>query len=826
MSHGFSQEYREMLAEALRESSGSDTGSEESGRPLKRHGGRRRRSDERETDNDKRARIATASESVVEVSDGSSVSPQPLQPETTGTEVISVDSEEDEYSEFDEDFEDVDLGGTAPELDRASLAEEITVSVSRPTKQTRKQNLVSADERMFRKTLHMLYLFTMVAHGVVRNAWCSSPEVLRVLRGQVPGKLLAEVDAFHEQQQRADVTSAAKSRRLLDVLRHLMQYWYRSWTIEPRHRGLYKKTWEEIAKLWEQPAVQGENVTKARFVKRMEQRRGSRDLAAQGFVALLRALDINCRLVFSLQPPDFTNLAVLAPATPSDGSSKEASPAPKPSPRRRKAASQHERLLSALRVNRPVYTNFRPQPQDDAQYPVFWCEVWDSASKRFTSVDPIVQRYIENVGTRSKFEWPNNTTYVLAYDRLGGVRDVTRRYSVHFNAKTRKKRITRDPRGQDWYDKLLRGANSRRRLASNKIDQYEQVEFEQRSLKEGMPNSIQDFVNHPVYVLEEQLKTNEVLKPKISCGTIRKKTKAGKAGELVPVYRRSNVVTVRSAKAWYLRGRVLKIGEQPLKVREQRKQRPDDDDDDDVRLYGEHQTEKYVPPRVVDKKIPRNSYGNIDVYQPWMLPEGTVHIPEKQAEKAAKLLGIEYAPAAVGFDFGSGSRGRGASVSVRIAGVVVLAEHKEAVDVVCEYLREEEEEAARKRREAAALRVWAVVLAKLRISKRLDREHGLVEDSGEDVPSESEHEPVADDDQDAAGGFVPQGPNTGELDSGGFDSGGFESGGFEPGGFLPQDTPAQPVSQDAPTSDSGPESDADAAAAYSDSEGYEFEYSD
>ncbi|KAG7903083.1 hypothetical protein KL935_000615 [Ogataea polymorpha] len=813
MSHGFSHEYREMLAEALRESSGSDTGSEGSGRPLKRRRGRRCHSNEHDSGNDKRAKIETANDSVVEIQHGSSASPQPPQPEPAGTEVISVDSEEDDYSEFDEDFEDVDLSGTAPDLNRESLSEEITVSVSRPTKPTRKQNVVSADERMFRKTLHMLYLFVMVAHGVVRNTWCSSPEVLRVLRGQVPGKLLAEVDEFHEQQQRADVTSAAKSRRLLDLLRHLMQYWYRSWTLEPRHRGLYKKTWEEIAKLWEQPAMQGENVTKARFIRRMEQRRGSRDLAAQGFVALLRALDINCRLVFSLQPPDFTNLAVLAPSTPSSGPSKETSPAPKSSPRRRKTASQHERLLSALRVNRPVYTNFRPEAQDDVQYPVFWCEVWDSASKRFTSIDPIVQRYIENVGTRSKFEWPNNTTYVLAYDRLGGVRDVTRRYSVHFNAKTRKKRITRDPHGQDWYDKLLRGANSRRRLASNKIDQYEQVEFEQRSLKEGMPNSIQDFVNHPVYVLEEQLKANEVLKPKISCGTIRKKTKAGKEGELVPVYRRSNVVTVRSAKAWFLRGRVLKIGEQPLKVREQRKQRPDDDDDD-VRLYGEHQTERYVPPPVVDGRIPRNSYGNIDLYQPWMLPEGTVHIPEKQAEKAAKLLEIEYAPAAVGFDFGSGSKGRGASVSVRIAGVVVLAEHKEAVETVCEYLREEEEEAARKRREAAALRVWAVVLAKLRISRRLDREHGLVEDSdddsGDDVPSVSRHELLSEDDQDTAGGFVPEESIFQQVDS---------------GGFLPQDTVAPPVSQDSSTSNSGAESDGDAAA-YSDSEGYEFEYSD
>ncbi|KAH3665732.1 hypothetical protein OGAPHI_003920 [Ogataea philodendri] len=864
MSYGVPKEYREMLAEALEESSGSER-SHSSERPLKRRDRRRRRSRDVEVVEGNSLRVSSppsgaTSHAPIELSDtdNRTSSPQSASRPVSGNEVISIDSDDsndDDYSGLgSDDFEDVDLSGAALDYQQAEeLSGEITVTVSRPTKRKeRKTNLVSSDERMFRRTMHLMYLFAMVGHGVVRNSWCSDATVLKAVRARVPSKLMRQVDQHHEEQLNSETTAAAKSRRLLDLLRHLMNYWNRAWSVDAKNRGLYRKSWEEIAKFWNHPPSPGESLTKARFLKRLEGCRGTRDLQAQGFVALLRSLDINCRLVFSLQPPDFTNLAVLSRR---EQTAPEKTPSPAATPRKRKAPSQHERLLSALRVNRPAYANFRPEQQEEVQYPVFWVEVWDSASKRFISIDPAVQRYIEVVGARSKFYWPNNTSYVLAFDRLGGVRDVTRRYCENYNAKIRKKRITRDPKGQEWYDKLLQGANSKVRSEPNKIDRFEQLEFEERSLKEGMPNSLQDFVNHPVYVLESQLKFNEVLKPKISCGTVRKKTKAGQAGDLIPVYRRSNVVTVRSAKAWFLLGRVLKVGEQALKVKDQRKQRHDEDnyeagdDEEEVRLYGEYQTEKYVAPPIVDGKIPRNAYGNIDIYQPWMVPDGAVHVADKRAERAARLLEVDYAPAAVGFDFGSGGRGRGASVSVKIVGAVVLEEHREAVQLVCEYLQQQEEDAARRRREAGALRVWALVLAKLRITRRLDQEHGLVDEEEEEEEEK----------QEAAGGFIfgeaqynqkepseePGGFETGgfEVDAGGFepqeaDSGGFMSepvdhGGFEPestesGGFVlepinPSPRPPPPASSET----SSPASDADAAFDPSEnSEGYDFEYSE
>ena len=46
-----------------------------------------------------------------------------------------------------------------------------------------------------------------------------------------------------------------------------------------------------------------------------------------------------------------------------------------------------------------------------------------------------------------------------------------------------------------------------------------------------------------------------------------------------------------------------------------------------LEVYGHWQTEIYQPPPAVDGKVPRNEYGNVELFKEWMLPKGTVHIP-------------------------------------------------------------------------------------------------------------------------------------------------------------------------------------------------------
>lgn len=92
---------------------------------------------------------------------------------------------------------------------------------------------------------------------------------------------------------------------------------------------------------------------------------------------------------------------------------------------------------------------------------------------------------------------------------------------------------------------------------------------------------------------------------------------------------------VRSSMQWYRLGREIKTGEQPLKhvIARKRKRREglgqdsDEDGDGETSLYAIFQTEVYIPPAIVDGMVPKNSFGNIDVYVPSMVPQGGIHVP-------------------------------------------------------------------------------------------------------------------------------------------------------------------------------------------------------
>ncbi|KAK5054914.1 hypothetical protein LTR16_010690, partial [Cryomyces antarcticus] len=154
---------------------------------------------------------------------------------------------------------------------------------------------------------------------------------------------------------------------------------------------------------------------------------------------------------------------------------------------------------------------------------------------------------------------------------------------------------------------------------------------------------------HPHYALERHLKQNEVIHPKREVG----KVNAGKtsSNKLEPVYRRRDVHVLKSAEKWYRFGREVRPGEQPLKRvqprnrRDQSSEDPADEDGEGVGLYAYFQTELYVPPPVVRGQVPRNAYGNLDVYVPSMVPNGGVHIRSADAAKAARVVGIDYADA-------------------------------------------------------------------------------------------------------------------------------------------------------------------------------------
>lgn len=713
------------------------------------------------------------------VDDESCLNPKQTKEKNNDSQTFLEESEEDE--EFDSDeFEDVDLDGTSFRGD-VDDDKEINITIKQHRDKKRKSErsaVVSREERVFRRTLHLLHLFIMVGHGVARNVWLSEPQLLLRLQKQIPLKLKNELQQYVQHRKKTTVTAQSKTRKLLDLLRHLMEYWQNIWTIDSRAPVLYKKTWNELKYSKTINHMNKQKMTKRKFTDALLSHVGSRDIAAQGFVALLRSINLPARLVFSVQPPDFTNMKKCHEEDAVDmGSHKTVKPST--TSKNKSQKKPDDNLLSILRskksyINKAIKTQAQKESEFSEKFgawPVFWVEVWDKDSKKYITIDPIVKKTIEVINWKSKLEPPmncvrNNAWYVVGYDRVGGIRDITRRYAKEYNAKVRKKRITREPKWEKWWEALLKGACSKKRLKDNRVDKFEEIEFEELALKEGMPSNVGDFKGHPLYVLEDDLKFNEILMPKISCGGLSNKAKSKKASEgFIPVYKRSNVHIVRSPRGWFMRGRVLKVGERPLKVREKNhvkkkgKRKTEDDfqlsdndndandDEDDARLYAEFQTELYKPPPVVNGIIPKNAFKNIDIYEPWMIPAGCVHIRNPYAEKAAKMMSIEYAPAVVGFDF-KGSR---RDASAKIEGIVTFAEFKDAVELLCVGLKEMENEEAMMRRDLISLRAWKILLAKLKISKRLAHEHGEITEESENDDEDLESEDL---EEFESGGFI------------------------------------------------------------------------
>lgn len=430
---------------------------------------------------------------------------------------------------------------------------------------------------------------------------------------------------------------------------------------------------------------------------------------------------------------------------------------PVPSPRRRLGqpsfATEHGPRPASTQAQQ------RHKPIIESKYPVYWIEAFDVAANQWTSVDPLVTL---EVAKPSKLEPPasdpeNSMSYVIAFEDDGTARDVTGRYARAYYAKTRRKRVEITKNGDRWFKRAMKPF--RRRLGDIlDRDQIEEAQINKRVADQPMPTNIQDFRDHPLYALERHLRRNEVIHPKRPCGTVS----AGKTAnnELESIYRRQDVQIVHSADKWYRYGREIRAGEQPLKHASPRKGiqerfAPENEEGEDkelslagVPLYAAFQTDLYIPPPVFNGKIPRNAFGNLDIYVPSMIPAGGIHLWSPDAAKAARLLAVDYADAVVGFQF-KGRRG-----TAVIQGVVVADEYREAVESVVEGLKFVKEEEENARRTYGLLNMWKLFATKLLIKQGLRERHGPEPDEDEDKDLAYQSE-VMEESGNEGGSFLP-----------------------------------------------------------------------
>jgi hypothetical protein len=134
----------------------------------------------------------------------------------------------------------------------------------------------------------------------------------------------------------------------------------------------------------------------------------------------------------------------------------------------------------------------------------------------------------------------------------------------------------------------------------------------------------------------------------------------------------------------------------------------------DLDLYGYWQTQQYEPPYAQNGKVPRNEFGNVELFQPCMLPRGCVHLRNMpNLVKVCRKLNIDCAAAVVGFD------AHGGFSHAVYDGWVLCEEFKETVTAA--YI-EEEREANRKMLEKKQERIlhnWKHLVKSLLIREKL-----------------------------------------------------------------------------------------------------------
>ena len=620
-----------------------------------------------------------------------------------------------------------------------------TASTSRKRNGARR-NVCSNEERKRRRALHMLNLLCLMVHCSIRNQWLLDSKLLRKLSRLVPDKTF---NLLHP--ERDEEMPLRSTRKLLDGLKQCMEIWEKHWRVTQSYDffGLYMPEWDDYPHT---PTINRAQriLDKKSFIKQVIKGIGNRDIATQGFVALLRSCDVNARLIMSCQPPDFTNLRLDL-----RGSDEKID------------ASEASELF---------------------KYPIFWCEVWDKFAKSWITIDPTNLKIIEQIraGGITKLE-PRGTVpckrnllrYVIAFDRKGGCRDVTRRYARWYNAKVRKRRITKDADGEIWFNRVVSKLHLRKRM---KTDDYEDQFFEDRDGAEGIPDNLQDLKNHPTYILEKDIGRNQVLQVGAKeCGYLKVHGRANRGktsgvDKVLKVYNRKDVITLKSARQWYMEGRILKTKCMCKKVIPRQNAR--DGEESEERLYSFDDTELYIPPLADDSgEIVKNTFGNVEVFVPSMIPQNCVLIESPHAIGACKRLKIPYARAVTSFKFERGKRAKAV-----ISGVVVLAEFRESVEVCIDAMEYEQSTEEQQEAELAALQQWKLLLTKLRIKDELNENYGHVADKD------------ADDLYSGSGGFfIPSKSGSAPEASHGEEESGEEE---EQGGFLPQDIQRHDIQED------------------------------
>jgi len=709
-------------------------------------------------------------------------------------------------------------------------------------------------ERQTRITTHCIHVQFLLFHNLVRNGWTCDKEVQATLVAQLPPGVKREIDNWkvasgmelepqveninpsrkggRDGRKRSKAVDDVRSQRewgkpaerqekgapnmssgdpILRLLRVLAAYWKKRFNITTP--SLRKQGYKSLAQLKAEidsfkndkhdVEEHGERIRNLKdFRKIAKVCEGSRDVGEQLFVALIRGLDIEARLVASLQPvglgwgknedatvkkkkPDGKDRI---PDESDDGSSSDVIEPPQLSKTPFQSKTGKPKIVSKGKAGAPIDLSEGSASEDqdmlggsddddsvvdvtpsmprrkpnknydhDMLFPTYWVEAVSPITNEVYPVEPfLLNPPVANKPEHLASFEPRGAkadkaklvfAYVVAYDSGGCAKDVTIRYLKRHMWPGRTKGVRMpvekvpvyNKKGKikhyeeyDWFKTVMSGYRRPHHLRTA-VDDLEEtkdlkaVKPEKREKQHG-EDTLQGYKSSATYALVRHLRREEALRPGATPVKYFTAGKGEKAQE-EPVFSREDVLICRTGESWHKEGRQVKNGEHPIKMvpvravtltRKREVEEAERDGGEKLKqgMYSQDQTEYIIPPPIENGIIPKNAYGNMDCFVPSMVPKGAVHIPLRKTMSICKRLGIQYAEAVTGFEFGNKR-----AVPV-ITGVVVAAENE---DLVIDEWEKDEEERKRKedaKREKVALATWRKFLMGLRIVERVRDEYG------------------------------------------------------------------------------------------------------
>jgi xeroderma pigmentosum group C-complementing protein len=139
-----------------------------------------------------------------------------------------------------------------------------------------------------------------------------------------------------------------------------------------------------------------------------------------------------------------------------------------------------------------------------------------------------------------------------------------------------------------------------------------------------------------------------------------------------------------------------------------------------VELFGEWQTTAYQPPAAQDGAVPRNAFGNWELWggDARFLPAGCAHLSAPYIAGTARDCGVDCVEAVVGFDWTGGRS------LPRKDGVIVCSTDAERV-LAAHAERTRERDAAKQQKiDDAVLKLWRELVARAEKLRQVLAEHG------------------------------------------------------------------------------------------------------